>query len=202
MREALIPRSVARDLASSYAVWVGTNDRAGLERLCRAVAQRHRHLAPPRRSANARRMPSQRLRGGAGDRRTCASGARGRAMPDGSLRPAVEDWLGAGAVVDALGGSCAPEAEAARAAFCAVAGVLPRALGESTSGRQLFGRGYGGDVDLASAWDVDDAVPMLRAGAYRRAVLRQARSAHLPASDVRRPPNQSPLRWSPPEKCA
>ena len=92
----------------------------------------------------------------------------GERWPDGSLRPCVEDWLGAGAVVDALAGPCAPEAEAARAAFRAMAADLPRAIRHSTSGRELCSRGYADDVDLAAALNVSDAVPVLREGAYHR----------------------------------
>jgi 2-phosphosulfolactate phosphatase len=36
---------------------------------------------------------------------------------DGSLRPAYEDWLGAGAIISQLAGRLSPEARAARAAF-------------------------------------------------------------------------------------
>ncbi|HXZ61515.1 MAG TPA: 2-phosphosulfolactate phosphatase [Acidimicrobiales bacterium] len=96
----------------------------------------------------------------------------GEVWPGGGLRPAVEDLLGAGAVVAALTAappsrSCAPEAAAAMAAFCAC-DDLAAALGESESGRELRDKGLSGDVAWAAALDVSNAVPVLGAdGAYR-----------------------------------
>jgi len=92
----------------------------------------------------------------------------GEQWPDGSLRPCVEDWLGACAILNALGGTFSPEAEAARAAFHAVETTLPRLLRDCTSGQELVKRGYGDDVALAAALNVSEAVPVLRHGAYRR----------------------------------
>jgi 2-phosphosulfolactate phosphatase len=92
----------------------------------------------------------------------------GEQWPDGSLRPCVEDWLGAGAIVDRLSGTCAPEAETARLAFRAAGADLARLLHGSTSGRELIDRGYAEDVTLATALNVSEAVPVLRDGAYHR----------------------------------
>jgi 2-phosphosulfolactate phosphatase len=92
----------------------------------------------------------------------------GEQRPDGSLRPCLEDWLGAGAILDALSGTRSPEAEAARAAFLAMGADLPRMLRHCTSGQELVDRGYGEDVRLAGQLHVSDAVPILRGGAYHR----------------------------------
>ena len=92
----------------------------------------------------------------------------GERWPDGSLRPCLEDWLGAGAILDALSGPCSPEAETARAAFHALRADLPRILHDCTSGQELVGGGYAQDVDLAAALNVSDTVPVLREGAYCR----------------------------------
>jgi len=89
----------------------------------------------------------------------------GEQWPDGTLRPCIEDWLGAGAIVDALSGVCSPEAEAARAAFRALRADLTRVLRGCTSGQELIERGYGDDVSLAVALNVSEAVPVLREGA-------------------------------------
>jgi 2-phosphosulfolactate phosphatase len=64
--------------------------------------------------------------------------AAGERWPDGSLRPALEDLLGAGMVIAALvecgGRALSPEAEAARACFEATADVAA-AVADSVSGR-------------------------------------------------------------------
>jgi 2-phosphosulfolactate phosphatase len=82
---------------------------------------------------------------------------------DDSLRPAVEDLWGAGAVILALGEggySLSPEANAAAAAYRSV-GDMRSALRESSSGRELIEDGFGIDVDVAAAVDVDNVVPTL-----------------------------------------
>ncbi len=92
--------------------------------------------------------------------------AAGERWPDGSLRPAVEDLWGAGAFLDALPVRFAlsPEAGAARAAYRDVAGSLATALRESVSGRELIGRGFGDDVEIAAELGASAAVPVLRDG--------------------------------------
>jgi len=102
----------------------------------------------------------------------------GERWPDGRLRPAVEDLIGAGAVVEALSApapapaqvtarTCAPEAAAAMAAYRGC-GDLAAALSQSESGRELREKGLSVDVAWAAALNVSDAVPVLGAdGAYR-----------------------------------
>jgi 2-phosphosulfolactate phosphatase len=102
--------------------------------------------------------------------------AAGERWPDGSLRPAVEDLWGAGAVVAALAewgiDDLSPEASAAAAAFREVedAPDLAAALAACASGRELADRGYADDVRLAARLDVSDAVPVLDAslGSFSR----------------------------------
>lgn len=80
----------------------------------------------------------------------------------GPLRPAVEDLLGAGAVIAALSGRpCSPEAAAARAAFLDAHGELAPTLVRSGSGRELCSGGLGADVLLAAEHDVSTAAPLL-----------------------------------------
>lgn len=96
----------------------------------------------------------------------------GERWPDGSLRAAVEDLLGAGAIVSHLAGerSCSPEASAARAAFEAARAEIATALAESVSGRELRAKGLEDDVLFSAEVDVSECVPVLGAErAYRAA---------------------------------
>lgn len=79
----------------------------------------------------------------------------------GPLRPAVEDLLGAGALLATLDPSasvsspgCSPEAAAARAAFVAARPRLGTVLRECSSGRELRAWGWDDDVDTSAAFDV------------------------------------------------
>jgi 2-phosphosulfolactate phosphatase len=91
----------------------------------------------------------------------------GERWPDGSLRPAVEDLWGAGALVALLraGGwpDVAPEATAAAAS---VPDDLGPALRACASGRELIDAGYPDDVDTAAELDASGSVPVLRDGAF------------------------------------
>lgn len=87
---------------------------------------------------------------------------------DGSLRPSYEDWLGAGAILSHLGGRLSPEARAARATFLDAGDELPALLARCGSALEHTERGLAENVDLVSALDVSDCVPILRDGAYVR----------------------------------
>jgi 2-phosphosulfolactate phosphatase len=90
----------------------------------------------------------------------------GEKWRDGSLRFAIEDWLGAGAIISRLPGSRSHEAEAAAAAFERMRGSIHDALAASCSGRELIELGYPDDVDIASQLDADEAVPLLQGNAF------------------------------------
>jgi len=115
--------------------------------------------------------------------------AAGERWPDGSLRPALEDLLGAGAVLAAVGGTLSPgarspgapwalspEAEAARACYGAT-GDVAAAVAGSASGRELTEGGFGDDVSMAVEIDSCDLVPILTDGAFTAAGGRQAPAA-------------------------
>jgi 2-phosphosulfolactate phosphatase len=98
--------------------------------------------------------------------RTIAVIPSGERWPEGTLRPALEDWLGAGAIIRALEGDATPEARAAALAFTSFEPTMTTVLRECMSGRELVDRGYEGDVVSAAALDASGAVPVLTEGAY------------------------------------
>lgn len=85
---------------------------------------------------------------------------------DRSLRPAAEDLIGAGAILDRLPGRRSPEAELAVVAFRAARDRLPAFLLACSSGREHAAKGTEGDVALAAQLDVSDFAPRLVAGEY------------------------------------
>lgn len=101
---------------------------------------------------------------GAGDIAVIPAGER---WPDGSLRPAIEDLLGAGAILDALDLPLSPEAIVARDAFRSAGAELETLIRQSVSGRELTDEGYADDVTLALEINCSAATPVLRDGAYR-----------------------------------
>jgi 2-phosphosulfolactate phosphatase len=92
--------------------------------------------------------------------------AAGERWPDGSLRPCFEDHLGAGSIVAEISGAKSPEAEAAAALFERFSGRIDEALRSCSSGRELVSRGFGADVEIASATDASGAAPVLVDGHY------------------------------------
>ncbi len=93
--------------------------------------------------------------------------------PDGTLRPAVEDLLGAGAVLHGLDPSgassapeCSPEARAARAAFLDARPRLFDHLLASPSGRELARLGWHDDIAHAAALDATRLAAQLDDGAF------------------------------------
>jgi 2-phosphosulfolactate phosphatase len=90
----------------------------------------------------------------------------GERWPDGSLRPSIEDLIGAGAVIEALGLPCSPEAVIAREIFCSVRLRLGELVGGCVSGQELINQGYAHDVEVAIELDASIAAPLLEDGAY------------------------------------
>ncbi len=89
-----------------------------------------------------------------------------------AVRFAVEDQLGAGAVIDALAGlgidHTSPEAAVAGEAFRGLRGAVRHLLTASGSGQELIARDLRDDVLNAAEIDATDAVPVLRDGTFER----------------------------------
>jgi len=103
-------------------------------------------------------------------RRVCVVAA-GERWPDGSLRPALEDALGAGAVLAALADirpdvSASPEACAVAAMYTGTPDVARAVTGCASAG-ELRAGGYGQDVDVAVELNGSDVVPVLSDRAFR-----------------------------------
>jgi 2-phosphosulfolactate phosphatase len=124
----------------------GTSVMAGCLRNAPAVAAHARMLA------------------GQGDIAVIPAGER---WPDGSLRPAIEDWLGAGAILDALAMPMSSEAALAREAYRSALLSIGDIIRGSVSGRELIDEGYSDDVALALDLQCSAAAPVMRDGAYR-----------------------------------
>jgi 2-phosphosulfolactate phosphatase len=95
--------------------------------------------------------------------------AAGERWPSGALRPALEDLLGAGAIIASLpvDRSRSPEAAAAEACWRACRDKADELLRDCATARQLTAAGYPRDVDLAAEHDAQDTVPLLTASAFR-----------------------------------
>lgn len=91
-----------------------------------------------------------------------------RWIPDFSLRPALEDWLGAGAVIRYLRGNKSPEAQSAELAFSHFQDKLMSTLQSIGSGIELIEKGFAQDVELAAMLNVSKTIPRLINGTYQR----------------------------------
>ena len=88
---------------------------------------------------------------------------------DGSLRPALEDWIGAGAIINELKGSLSPEARAATAVFRNAQPEIESLVRQCASGKELIERGFEENVTLASKLNTSECVPARINGAYQQA---------------------------------
>jgi phosphosulfolactate phosphohydrolase-like enzyme len=85
-------------------------------------------------------------------------------VPDeeGVLRFALEDYIGAGAVLSALPFAQTMEAQACGATFQAMQDHLEAILWECDSGQELRAKGLGEDVRFAAQLNIYDTAPVLR----------------------------------------
>ncbi len=91
--------------------------------------------------------------------------------PADTLRFAVEDQLGAGAIIDALGAlgidHTSPDAAVAAESYRALRRAATHLLTASGSGRELIDRGHRDEVIAAAQVDAASVVPVLREGTFR-----------------------------------
>lgn len=95
----------------------------------------------------------------------------GERWSDGSLRPALEDLLGAGAVADALareGRSLSVEARAAASTYRATPD-LASVIEGSSSGRELVAMGFADEPGFAAMLDADVHASVMADGMFVRA---------------------------------
>ena len=90
----------------------------------------------------------------------------GERWSDGTLRPALEDLMGAGAILSYLEGSLSPEAQLAVSAYQGMCQNLELLIEQCGSGQELITQGFEQDVCLALQLNVSDCVPTLTEGAY------------------------------------
>jgi 2-phosphosulfolactate phosphatase len=79
-----------------------------------------------------------------------------------TLRPAIEDYLGAGAILSYLEGEKSPEAEVCMGAFFHAESKLDEWIWDCGSGRELRERGFGADVKHCSQLNAYQTAPLLK----------------------------------------
>lgn len=85
----------------------------------------------------------------------------GEKWPNGNIRFALEDALGAGAILSYMNGSFSPEATALRNLWVDTQEHLFNVLQECTSGNELITRSSEQDIDIASEVNITSNVPIL-----------------------------------------
>lgn len=130
-------------------------------------------LAGCLRNATATAARASELASAAAGAPTIAVIAAGERWDDQSLRPALEDMIGAGAVIDALARQrsaarwrCSPEANAATAVFRDARPMLGATIAACASGQDLAARGWHDDLAIAAALDISTVAAELIDGAY------------------------------------
>jgi 2-phosphosulfolactate phosphatase len=83
---------------------------------------------------------------------------------DEGLRVAVEDYLGAGAILSCLDAPLSPEARVCAGAFAGARAALAELLWECGSGRELRHMGFPDDVRHAAQLNLYDVAPVMRDG--------------------------------------
>ncbi len=77
------------------------------------------------------------------------------------LRPSIEDYLGAGAILELLDGTKSPESKVCISAYKNSKSELNELILDSSSGRELMNIGFPEDVKFSSQLDIFTEVPLL-----------------------------------------
>ena len=116
-------------------------------------------------------LAEQQRRGGRTSIAVIAAGELTGTDAGATVRFAVEDQLGAGAIIDALGAlgidHTSPDAAVASESFRALRRAVKHLLTASGSGLELIERGRRDEVLAAAAVDAASVVPVLRDGVFR-----------------------------------
>lgn len=98
--------------------------------------------------------------------------AAGERWPDDSLRPAIEDQLGAGAVINFLQADdvqLSAEAQWALSSFSQAVPQLQQVIQACQSGQELLHKGFPQDIELAAQLNCSRIIPLLENGIYKPA---------------------------------
>lgn len=86
----------------------------------------------------------------------------GERWEDGSIRFAIEDYLGGGAVISYLKGELSAESRAAMDIYNSSKSNLKQIITESVSGRELIEKGFSEDISIACEVNSGGSVPLLK----------------------------------------
>lgn len=95
----------------------------------------------------------------------------GERWVNGGLRPALEDFIGSGAIIKYLKGTRSPEASAAENIYLSMKTDLKENIRRCSSGRELIGRNHAEDVELAAVLNKSMNIPLFKDGAYRNQLV-------------------------------
>ena len=90
----------------------------------------------------------------------------GEKWEDGSIRFAIEDLIGAGAIISYLQGNFSPESKIALSVYESAKNNLVDEIKNCISGRELIEKGFTEDVELACEINVSNCVPLLKDNSY------------------------------------
>jgi len=93
----------------------------------------------------------------------------GEQWEDGSIRFALEDLIGAGAIISFLSGKLSPESENALNVYNSFKDKLYNTIVNCISGKELAEKGFEEDIKLAAGFNMSKAVPILKDGGYMNA---------------------------------